>query len=197
MSKKYNSSSVQANTTTEDSNISTVVDNQDIMEESTEVVEETITDELKVDTTDETKVVEEFVNAKSVENGPLYYIRAQWSNIATQKGTYTDVNAAIKECNNHGGYSVFNDAGVAIHVSTAPVKISSNNSVIYTGQRFDLINSKLFPNATTIYPKGMVTGTYYLYDAQLINGRYRIVDDKNKITKGIQSVIGYVAVEEM
>jgi hypothetical protein len=197
MGKKYNSSSVQANTTTEDSDISVTVDNQDITTESTETVEETTTEELKVDTTDETKAIEEFVNAKSVENGPIYYIRAQWSNVGTQKGSYTDINLAIKECNKYGGYSVFNDAGVAIHVSTAPVKMSSTNSVVYAGKRFDLIDTKLFPNSTTIYPKGMITGTYYLYDAQLINGRYRIVDDKNKIVKGIQSVIGYVAIEEM
>lgn len=162
------------------------------------VVTNTVEEEtpVVVDTTDETKLVEEFVNAKSTETAPLYHIRVEWNNIATQKESFTDINDAIKECNNYPGYKVFNEDGTPIHFSTAKIRMSSNNAVVYPGKRYDLVGAKLFANSTIETAKGIADGVYYLYDAQLINGRYRMVDNKAKVGKGIQFIAGYVAVEE-
>lgn len=163
----------------------------------TNVSEDTPKEEIPVDITDETKLVEEFVKAESTETAPLYHIRVEWSNTATQKESFTDINTAIKECNKYPGYSVFTEEGNPIHFSTAVIRMSSNNAVPYPGKRYDLKGAKLFANATIETAKGIADGTYYLYDAKCISGRFRVVDNKNKVGKGIQFIAGYVAQEEM
>ena len=170
------------------------------------ILEETEVLELKDNTSavidnsstiDETKLIEEFVESNSTENQLVYHIRIDWNNTATQKGSFTDINEAIRECNNYPGYKVFTEKGRPIHFSTAVIRITSNIAVAYTGKKYELNMAKLFASSTINVAKAIISGTFYLYDAQLINGRYRIVDNKSKINKGIQFISGYVAVEEM
>jgi len=171
-------------------------------QKTTQILEEDTTEEILMDSVseelkDETKLVEEFVNAKTEKNAPIYQIRTEWRNTSTQKQAFTDINEAIKECNKYAGYRVFNEDGAALHLSTAIVKMSSVNAVVYSGKKYELSNAKLFANATINVPKGKANGAYYLYDAKLINGRYRVVKNKNHVEMGIKFIEGYVAVEEM
>lgn len=154
---------------------------------------------LEVDTSDETdiKVVEEIIKKPSGFKGPIYQIRTAWDNISTQKEAYTDINAAIKECNKYPSYKVFDEAGIPIHVSTAPLQLSNNNSVAYAGKKYILDNVKLFASPSINVPKAVISGEYYLYDGKLINNRYRIVNMKNKAQGSIKDVIGYVAIENL
>ena len=189
--KKYNKSTIN---TAEVINVDETTNNEVVDTIDTNVNNKTEIDDSLID---ETKIAEEIVYSRSDDDGPIYQIRTSWENIATQKGSYTDINEAIKECNKYPGYKVFNEAGVAIHVSTAPVKISSNNTVLYPGKKYDLNQVKTFASATINTPKAILSGVYYLYDAKLINGRYRIVDSRDKVEKGLQFVIGYVVAEDL
>lgn len=150
-----------------------------------------------VDTEDETTLVDKIVRSSSKDSKPIYHVRVEVDNIATQKRSFTDVNDAIIECNKYAGYKVFNENGIPIHVSTAPLDLSNTHSVEYAGKKYVLNEVKVFANATIKTPSGMVSGVYYLYDGINMNNRYRIVDKKSKANGNIREVIGYVAIEEI
>lgn len=151
----------------------------------------------EVDTTDETKIVEEIVKTTSRDNSPIYQVRLEFDDISTQKQSFTNVNKAIIECNKYPGYKVFNESGTPIHISTAPLKLSNTRSVEYAGKRYKLNEAKLYASAIIKTPKAVVSGDYYLYDGIRMNDRYRIVDKKSKANGNIKDVVGYVRVEHM
>jgi hypothetical protein len=146
-----------------------------------------------VDTTDETKIAEDLANAKStIDKEPLYHIRKTWEDTESTKGSFTDVNKAIVECNKLAGYSVFDDEGRVIHESILVITVPVSNPVLYPGKKCILKDAKVYQSPASENPVALLTGAYYLYDAQLMHGRYRIVDSKTKVGMGLKGVVGYI-----
>lgn len=56
--------------------------------------------------------------APTLPSSPIYRIRKTWDSPKTQKGAYTNLESAKKECDKYTGYSVFDESGKAIY----PVK---------------------------------------------------------------------------
>ena len=49
----------------------------------------------------------------------LYRVRKSWTDVALQKGAYSDKNNAIAECKKHSGYKVFDSKGKEIYSNSA------------------------------------------------------------------------------
>lgn len=64
----------------------------------------------------------------------------------------------------------------------------------YKGMAVKLSGAKLYGSASAKEPANTVTGTYYLYDAENINGRYRITTSKDRCGKTPigENVTGFV-----
>lgn len=172
---------------------------KDIMSSDTNVLEEIYKEEtnLPLDATeDETKTVDKMIKSDSTKNLPTYQIRVKFDKISTQKSAFTDINEAIKECNKYAGYSVFDEDENVLHISTAPFKLPLN-SVKYPGQKYELNNIKLFANSSADTAGVYTSGTYYLYDTQSINERYRVTNKKQYAEQGINYIIGYISIDEI
>lgn len=101
----------------------------------------------------------------------LYRIRKTWSDASSQIGAYSVLDNAKKACIE--GYSVFDSKG----------------NVVYTvkQQTFEIgakvqLNGTLY-SAATAKTGVKKTGTFYIYDAVLTNGRYRITTSKSYCNK--------------
>lgn len=60
----------------------------------------------------------------------MYRIRLTWANATSQKGAFSNLDNAIAECKKYAGYSVFNNAGIAVFTNspaTAPVPTPSTD----------------------------------------------------------------------
>lgn len=63
--------------------------------------------------------------------GEMYRVRKSWSDAATQKGAFSDLNNAKKCCDQNPGHSVFNSAGTKIYPgAAATIGIGSKVKVI-------------------------------------------------------------------
>lgn len=92
----------------------------------------------------------------------IYRVRKSWSDAKSQIGTFSSLENAKKACK--AGYYVFDEKGNAVF----PVLKS------YTkGTKVELNNATLYVSATAT--SGIKrSGTYYIYDGNAVNGRYRI-----------------------
>ena len=116
------------------------------------------------------KKVQSYLNAgTSTISAPstkqLYRVRKSWADAKSQLGAYSSLENAKKACKT--GYSVFDNSGrvvytVAEKTSTKGTKITLNNATLYA-----------FSTAKTGTKK---SGTFYLYDGQVVNGRMRITN---------------------
>ncbi len=57
----------------------------------------------------------------------------------------------------------------------------SKPATLGRGSAIELKNCPLYASSTTSKSSGKVTGTYYLWDGKLMNGRYRITNAKNRV----------------
>ncbi len=64
----------------------------------------------------------------------------------------------------------------------------------YKGMAVKLISAKLYGSASAATPANTITGTYYLYDGENIDGRYRITTSKDRCGKTPigENVTGFV-----
>ena len=95
----------------------------------------------------------------------LYRVRKSWSDAKSQIGAYSSLENAKKACKT--GYSVFDNSGkvvytVAEKTYTKGAKITLNNTTLYS--------------SSTVKTGTKKSGTYYLYDGQVVNGRMRITN---------------------
>lgn len=76
---------------------------------------------------------------QSPTNTQLYRVRKSWTDTKSQKGAYSDLNNAIKECNKHSGYKVYDEKGNQVHP-----KASSNTSTSKppTSSGYKLVSQK-------------------------------------------------------
>ena len=116
------------------------------------------------------KKVESYLNTGSTTSNPtpanqLYRVRKSWSDAKSQIGAYSSLENAKKACK--AGYSVFDNSGnvvytVAEKTYTKGAKITLNNTTLYS--------------SSTVKTGTKKSGTYYLYDGQVVNGRMRITN---------------------
>lgn len=57
--------------------------------------------------------------SKPKPSSELYRVRKSWTDVASQKGAYSDKNNAIAECKKHSGYKVFDSKGKEIYSNSA------------------------------------------------------------------------------
>lgn len=123
------------------------------------------------------KKVESYLNTGSTTSNPtpanqLYRVRKSWSDAKSQIGAYSSLENAKKACK--AGYSVFDNSGnvvytVAEKTYTKGAKITLNNTTLYS--------------SSTVKTGTKKSGTYYLYDGQVVNGRMRITNSASNCGK--------------
>lgn len=109
------------------------------------------------------KKVSEYLETLKKESGKLYRVRKSWEDPGSQTGAFSVLENAKNAC--QPGYSVFDESGNIVY--SAPEtefpkgkKISVNDTVIYA--------------ASTDTSGKNKTGTFYIYDGEVINNRMRI-----------------------
>lgn len=60
------------------------------------------------------------------------------------------------------------------------------------GQGVKLVDEPLYNIAGSAKPFKRITGVFYIYDDKCVQGRYRITDQRSKVRKGINNIIGYI-----
>lgn len=105
--------------------------------------------------------VQSYMNSGSSAK-QIYRVRKSWSDAKSQLGAFSSLENAKKVCK--AGYYVFDEKGNAVF----PVPKS------YTkGTKVELNNATLYVSATATSGTKR-SGTYYIYDGNAVNGRYRI-----------------------
>ncbi len=111
------------------------------------------------------KKVQSYMNSGSSaapSEKQLYRVRKSWSDAKSQIGAFSSLENAKKTCK--AGYYVFDEKGNAVF----PVPKS------YTkGTKVELNNATLYVSASAASGTKR-SGTYYIYDGNVVNGRYRI-----------------------
>lgn len=127
----------------------------------------------------------------------LYRVRLTAISSGKQKGTFSILEDAIKECDKHIGYNVYNTSGLLLHESIAKdpsvkPKPSINSYLFMKGMMIDIINSPIYDSSTTDIESRNINGKYYIYDGIKFGSRYRITKELKHVEKGSQYVIGYI-----
>lgn len=106
-----------------------------------------------------------YMNAStSTATKQLYRVRKTWSDAKSQIGAFSSLENAKKAC--ISGYSIFD----------------ANGNVVYSAVKSYAKGMKITLNNTTVYASSTVksgtkkSGTYYLYDGQVVSGRMRITN---------------------
>lgn len=73
-----------------------------------------------------------------------------------------------------------------------PEIIDKPKKLILPGMMVRLDNQHIYKSAYIPQPFKLMTGNVFIYDAKLINGRYRIAANANKCGGNISNVIGYI-----
>jgi len=111
--------------------------------------------------------VQSYLNSGSTPATPtpakqLYRVRKTWADAKSQIGAYSSLENAKKACKT--GYSVFDANGNVVF---------SNGKSYAKGAKVTLKNTALYASAAA--KTGVKrSGTYYLYDGIVVNGRMRV-----------------------
>ena len=99
----------------------------------------------------------------------LYRVRKSWTDEKSQLGAFSSFSNAKKACKT--GYSVYDSDGKAVY------SVKSTAKSYTKGTKISLKNKTLYVSATA--KSGIKkSGTYYLYDGAVVNGRMRITNKK-------------------
>lgn len=141
------------------------------------------------------------------EKTPMYRVRLEWDKPATQIGATKILADAKTTASTHTGYKVFEgEAGKLIYNPWEKIDVGviNNNdptptSVIVSnpGDIIKLNNRPVYKTATASNPFIFLTGTYYLFDGKIINGRARITktnDPKVINGKDPSKIIGFILI---
>ena len=115
--------------------------------------------------------VQSYLNSGSIPTTPapatkqLYRVRKTWADAKSQIGAFSSLENAKKACKT--GYAVFDNSGKAVYTVAEKTyakgaKITLNNTTLYSSSTAKIGTKK--------------SGTYYLYDGQVVNGRMRITN---------------------
>ena len=122
--------------------------------------------------------VQSYLNSGSTPTTPtpatksIYRVRKSWTDAKSQIGAFSSLENAKKVCKS--SYSVFDNSGTAIY--TAAEKTYAK------GAKITLTNTTLY-SSSTAKTGTKKSGTYYLYDGQVINGRMRITNSASNCGK--------------
>ena len=135
------------------------------------------------------KKVQSYMNSGSSAPATtqLYRVRKTWDDAKSQIGAYSSLENAKKAC--LAGYSVFDNSGKAVYTKSA---------VWSKGQKVTIrANTLLFASAETTAISKRISGTYYIYDGNAVNGRYRITTKAEYCgkTPAGKYVTGYVSAD--
>jgi len=101
----------------------------------------------------------------------LYRVRKTWADAKSQIGAYSSLENAKKACK--AGYSVFDNSGKVVYSVVKSyvkgTKVTLNNTTLYSSST-DKTGTKK-------------SGTYYLYDGQVVNNRMRITNSVSNCSK--------------
>jgi hypothetical protein len=135
--------------------------------------------------------VQGYLNAASVAPKPtatatqLYRVRKTWNDAKSQIGAYSSLENAKKACT--VGYSVFDNSGSVVYTKSYSkgTKITLNNATLYASA-----------TATSGTKK---SGTFYIYDGQVVNGRMRVTTKAEYCgaTPVGQYVTGWISVNDI
>lgn len=70
-----------------------------------------------------------------------------------------------------------------------------SSKIVMPGMQVKLTNNYLYKTAHIPQPFKLFTGTVFVFDAKLINGRYRVTNNVNNCGGDIKTVIGYIPAE--
>ena len=115
--------------------------------------------------------VQSYLNSGSTPATPtpakqLYRIRKTWADAKSQIGAYSSLENAKKACKT--GYSVFDANGNVVH---------SNGKSYAKGTKVTLNGATLYASATA-KTGAKRSGSYFIYDGMVVNGRMRITNEK-------------------
>lgn len=119
----------------------------------------------------------------------LYRIRKSWDNAASQIGAYSVLENAINACKAAGPeYKVYDSKGKQVYpeVDNKPA-----NTGYKAGQKINLNKAPLYASSTAATPVGTKTGTFYLWDNTVTNGRIRITVDSKYVGQA-NGVTGWI-----
>lgn len=115
--------------------------------------------------------VQSYLNSGSIPTTPapatkqLYRIRKSWADAKSQIGAFSSLENAKKACK--AGYSVFDNSGTLVYTIA--------EKTYAKGTKITLTNTTLY-SSSTAKTGTKKSGTYYLYDGQVVNGRMRITN---------------------
>ena len=95
----------------------------------------------------------------------LYRVRKSWSDAKSQIGAFSSLENAKKACK--ASYSIFDNSGTTIY--------TVSEKTYAKGVKINLSNVTLY-SSSTAKTGTKKSGTYYLYDRQVVNGRMRITN---------------------
>ncbi|WP_295219722.1 N-acetylmuramoyl-L-alanine amidase [Ruminococcus sp.] len=122
------------------------------------------------------KKVQSYLNAgtptiSAPSTKQIYRVRKSWADAKSQLGAYSSLENAKKACK--AGYSVFDNSGKVVYfvVKTYAkgTKVTLNNVTLYSSSTAKTGTKK--------------SGTYYLYDGQVVNNRMRITNSASNCGK--------------
>lgn len=97
----------------------------------------------------------------------LYRVRKSWADAKSQIGAYENLDNAKKACTS--GYTVYDEDGKAIFTNAVKSYVK--------GAEITLKDTTLYASAYAEEGKKR-SGTYFLYDGMVVNGRMRITNEK-------------------
>lgn len=112
----------------------------------------------------------------------VYRVRKNWSDASTQKGAYSDLNNAKKECDKHEGYFVFDSKGNIVYPSINTVP--SDTSTAFKEYKVKIICDSLNVREKADFNSKVVT---VVTKGQV----FTIVGEDNGLLK-LKSGVGYI-----
>ena len=113
-------------------------------------------------------------SASSTKTDKLYRVRKSWSDAKSQIGAYASLDNAKKACK--AGYTVYDWNGKAVYTK-------ASGTVSYAkGAKITLSGATLYASSTASSGTKK-SGTYYIYDGQVVNGRMRITNSAANVGK--------------
>lgn len=126
----------------------------------------------------------------------LYRVRVEWEDQDSQILVTKDKNAAILEAKKHPGYKVFVGEGGEIIFDQELNIVPEKKEIHYhPGKQIQLTGCPLYKHYNDASPFTKVTGTFYMYNAHVNNGRVRIsrTNDPEKLNgKDISVILGCI-----
>lgn len=71
-------------------------------------------------------------------------------------------------------------------------KVEPKINTLATGTKINLSNTNLYASSTTSNAVRKLSGDYYVYDGQVVNGKIRITNSADRVGKGMSNVTGWI-----